>query len=455
MAKAKRNGKTHPKVSGDPDSYVAPDRPEILNARDGESTEVVDLNSGTGEVDLGAPRGGDTAGDDGGAEGGTNDARGDDQRIESDGGRGTSTARGERDTRRTARGASARGDGDNDTGDDDANYSRKVRARVQRERANLNRERQLRQQTEATLAEERTARQQLADRLERVERAQTEVAGNADVKSLEAQITALVPQITAATEAGETAKALDLQIKLGELQGDLKVLKYDLRKRQEAADAAKAANAGRRDQRADSGTVPIDPVAQQTSNEFIRMNRHWWNRTKNKEAREDAVAIDKEVLADLEAGELDFEPYSDEHFEEIAHRLHQTYPDLEICDLAGETYNFGDDEDDDDMNDRDDRGRDRDRRDTRREPVRRDDRRDARGDRAPVGRGPGGIGRGGRRTPSDAELARQGKVTLEQADFNTMRTFGMDPNNPEHKKYFAKERQRSILTDDRRNGGGR
>lgn len=452
MAKAKRNNKTHPKNDGDPESYVAPDRPEILNARDGESAEVVDLNTGTAEVDLGAASGGDGDNAGEGAGAGANDAGGDAQRLESDGDRSTSSARGERDTRRGARGAAA----DETDDDDDARHSRKVRARIQRERANLNRERQLRQQAEATVAEERTARQALADRLERVERAQTEVAGNADVKSLETQIAALLPQITAATEAGETAKALDLQIKLGDLQGDLKVLKYDLRKRQEAATAAAEANRGRRSQQAETGADPraIDPVAKQTSSEFIAANKHWWNRSRYKDARQDAIDIDKEVLAELEAGDLDFERYSDEHFEELAHRLHKTYPDIEVCDLEGEPYNFGDEEDEDDMtDDRETRGRDRDRRDTRRDTNRRDAR-DDRG-RAPVGRGPGGIGRGGRRTPSAAELARQGKVTLEQGDFNTMRTFGLDPNNAEHKKYFAKERQRSILTDDRRNGGGR
>lgn len=450
MAKAKRNLKTHPKNDGDPESYVAPDRPEVLNARNGESAEVVDLNSSAGEVDLGNGVDSNSAGEGDGisVEREEGNATREDRSAAAD--RGAS-AQGARDTRKGARATAAEGESD----DDDARHSRKVRARIQRERANLNRERQLRQQTEVTLAEERTARQALADRLERVERAQTEVAGNADVKSLETQIAALLPQITAATEAGETSKALDLQIKLGELQGDLKLLKYDLKKKQEAATAAAEANRGRREQQTTTAadSREIDPVAKQTSNEFIKMNRHWWNRTKNREAREDAINIDKEVLAELEEGDLNFDKYSDEHFEEIAYRLHKTYPDLEICDLEGEPYQFDDDEDEDDMrNDRESSGRDRDRRDTRS-----DNRREARDERgrAPVGRGPGGIGRGGRRAPSAAELARQGKVTLEQGDFNTMRTFGMDPNNAEHKKYFAKERQRSILTDDRRNGGGR
>lgn len=453
MAKAsKRNGKNRPKLEGDPETYVAPDRPEVLSARQDESAEVVDLNGRSSEVDLGngvdnnsAAEGdgraleredaNETGDGDGRAAGnGNGDANADDSAAH---------ARGERDTRRGARA---------EADDDDDGYSRKVRARVQRERANLNRERQLREQAEARLAEERVARQATDERIARIERAQTEVAGNADVKTLEAQIQALLPQIHAATEAGETAKALELQIKLGDLQGDLKVLKYDLKKKQEAAAAAETANRGRREQQTSNGDPrAIDPVAERTSGEFIAMNKHWWNRTRYRDARQDAIDIDKEVLAELEAGDLTFAKYSDEHFEEIAHRLHKVYPDIEVCDLEGEPYDFDSDEDEDDMtNDRDTRGRDRDRRETRRDT----DRRDARGERAPV-RGPGGIGRGGRRAPSPAELARQGRVILEQADFNTMRTFGLDPNNKEHKKYFAKERQRSILTDDRRNGGGR
>jgi hypothetical protein len=55
---------------------------------------------------------------------------------------------------------------------------------------------------------------------------------------------------------------------------------------------------------------------------------------------------------------------------------------------------------------------------------------------------------------TDADLARQGKVGLAEADFTQMRMYGLDPKNVEHKKRFAKERMRTIITDEKRSQRG-
>lgn len=435
MASKKRNSKTRPSGE-DVGDYTPPDHPQNLIQRAGEDTEVievvstangeeiqvrqVDANSADeGDARTIASEGGDDAGTDGNATAGAG-ARG--------------VQRGKRPLRR----GGARADSDDGDG-----YSARVRKRIAREQANTNRARALLEQTQAQLSQERAARQAQDERIARIERAQTDIAGNSDVKSIEAQIASLLPQIAAATEAGETAKALELQTKIGDLQADLKVLKYDLKKQQEARDAAAAAARTRSTQQPTDTDPNADPIVKEVTNRFMTANRHWWNRAKFKEAKQDCIDLDSEILAEITSGDLDIEKYSDEHFAELADRLHEEHPDLDLHDLEGEPYQF--DEDDEDSNTMRDERRDRGQRNGRPQQ-----------DTRTNGRSPtGGIGRGGRRQASPADLARSGKVELTTDDFATMRTYGLDPNKAEDKKYFAKERMRTILTEDRRNGGDR
>src|SRR6266853_1876404 len=444
MASAKRKGrnlKTHPRVRGEDnpdDDFLPPDRPDRITESEAGSgvSEVIDFSK-TEVVD--------TAGDK-------------DEQPPSNVERRTEPTerapprRQEREDRASRRQARGEGESEEDA-QERRSYSARVQKRIARERAVVNRERALREQADRALAEERTARQELAERVLKVERASTKVAADADVKSLKAQIEALKPQIATAVEAGETAKALDLQIKLGDLQADLKVKEYDLtlraqnaavveenerKERQAAADAAK------RGATAADGELPAEH--RERSNEFIRANRHWWRR--DKEAKAAAIEIDKEILADIADGELDFEAYSDEHFEELAERVHEDFPDLEICDLDREPYDFGDQVDDKQGD------RDRDRRGARvaNGNQRGTGARQANGNRGPTGR----LGTQ-RAQHSDVELARQGKVVLTDEDFKEMRIFKLDPNNPEHKKRFAQERARTILAAEARGDdrGGR
>jgi len=436
--KKRRNVKTHPLVRGERDAaddFMPPDRPDVAAASETEpdgTAEVIDV---LGDARPGAVATRDADGDDAGA---GDDAPASQVMRREEPAEPAPARRQERDDRAVARQrARAADDGD----DDDRGYSARVQKRIRRERAIVNRERALREQTERQLAEERTARQELADRVLQIERTSTKVAADQDVKALKAQIEALIPQIAAATEAGETQKALTLQIKLGELQGDLKVKEYDLtlraqnariveenerKAKQEREAAAARAAAG--------GGDTLTAEQKERATDFTRANRRWWRR--DKEAKEVALAIDREIMGEISDGELDFEPYSDEHIEELAERLHEEFPELEIRDLEREPFEF-DDQDDGDG----DRGGARgDRRGARVDNSQRGARRQMNGNRAPTGR----LGQQ-RQTDNEVEMARQGRVRLTEADFKEMRIFKMDPNNPEHKKAFAQQRARTIL----------
>lgn len=392
------------------------------------NAETVDTGQGTDDrVDMNSASEGDGRAmthEDGGANEGGSDV---------DDGAGRGNAR----PARAARGAR----GNANQVDDDSGYSARVQKRIQRERTLVNRERTLREQVQRELTEERAARQAQDERIARLERQHTEVAGNAGVKELEAQVAALRPQLAAAMEAGETAKALDLQEKIGDLKAKIEVMKYDLAQQQRRTETTTSTTTK-------TTTTPVavidDPRVASLVDQFTKANRHWWNRTANKDARADAITIDKEILGEISRGELDFEPYTDEHFEEVARRLHETYPDLEIQDLEGQPYNFDaeGDEEEEQMNDT--RGRNG-------GNPRQNGNGQRQGGSAPVR----GMGQNGRKAPNEQELARQGKVTLNEDDFATMRLFKMDPNNPNDKKYFAREKMRSILSGARQAGGSR
>lgn len=424
------------------DGFIPPDRQDQIPDTGGADGEVVDVFGKAGTVGGGE---GERVDLDSGPEG---DARsmaseGGDADLDDTGRSGDDSGR--RDDRGT-RDARQRTDGPD--ADDDRTFSAKTRKRIARERALVNRERALREQVQQQLTDERTARQATDERLARLERAQTEVAANADVKALEAQIRDLEPRIAALIEAGNTIEAVKLQSKLGDLQSDLKLLKYDLKQKQAQAEATAAASRAKQATTvATDNTVTVDPAVAELANQFKTANRHWWNRTANKGAREDAVTIDAEILTEITAGELDFEPYADEHFEELAHRLHETYPHLVIQDLAGQAYVFEDTEGND-MNDNRGRGNGG---NNARQNGRQGGRQESRAGAAPVR----SMGQGGRRAPTKVEMARQGKVEIDESLRNTMRIFKQDPNDPVAKKYFARERARTILsgnyeTDDRK-----
>lgn len=414
MASTKRNTKTKPKVYGETnadDTFMPPDRPDVRSGSedvDG-SAEVIDFSGGTVVVDTNRSGGADQDDDDK-----------DVLPLREKPVRQAAT-----DDRRNSR------------------ESRDMSKRIQRERNITNRERALREQAEAKLKTEQVARQALEDRVLRVERTQMQVDANADVKTLRSQIEALQPQIVAATEAGNTKEALALQIKLGETQSKLAVLEQDLKYRSINAERVQAEENRRRAAAPIETSQQVHPAQREESIErgrqFKKANRHWWRQRDNQDARDFSVSEDAQILKDIQEGVCEFEPYSEEHFEELATRLHEEFPDLEMCDLEGNAMQFDDDED---------QTQGAARRETR---VQQNNRSRQNNGRPPQGRN-GSIR--GNQQANEVEMARRGQVVLTKDDFDTMRTFKMDPNNPDHKKAFAKQRALTIQRE-ALNGEGR
>jgi len=118
--------------------------------------------------------------------------------------------------------------------------------------------------------------------------------------------------------------------------------------------------------------------------------------------------------------------------------------DIEIRDFNGDVFELDADEEEE--------------QDTRRDAANgRDKGKDVRSRNGGKGAPQGGMGgREGRRgAQSDLELAKQGRARLTEDDYQTMRVYGLNPNDDDHRKRFAKERVRTILTDAQRSGGGR
>jgi hypothetical protein len=332
-----------------------------------------------------------------------------------------------------------------DESDDD--YSRRVRGRINRERA-------LRLKETRKVDDLTIANQELRDRLSRVERRQKaeDITGEAakKISEINAKIETTKTKLAAAIEAGDTAKQLEINIELAELVADKKI--YERRSEYQAQQVREAAEAGEGGQdQGDPDQARIDRAV----SKWRTQNRNWFNLRRFSDVRADAVELDKELRQEVSAGRLDMQEYSDEYFAELSARLKDLYPDLDVRGLDGDRIEAeSEDLDRDARNSRDDD------RDLERGRGRGDRDRDDRGSRRPAPRRhpSGNMGSGDRRRgPNDArQLAEQGRVRLSNADYAQMRQYGLDPNDPEQKKEFAKERMRTIMTqgrDDQRGGG--
>lgn len=347
-------------------------------------------------------------------------------------------AREERDDREDPREPRRRGEEPED-------YSRRVQGRINREVA-------LRRRTENRLNEQIVANDELRERLVKIERRQSagEIEGDAKKKiaELQVKIDAVTAKLKAAKDAGDTALDLQFTIELTDLQADKKLI--ERRSEHQAAEARRAAEAGT--DGAEEARTPAQQRIDRMTSKWQTANRKWWNLNRFQDVRQDAIELDKELRREVKDGLLDLEEYSDEYFAELSIRLKENYPDLDVRGLDGEAIEAEPEDLDRDARHRDDDRRDRD--------DRRDDRRRDRDPPRRTSRHPGGnMGtRDGRRNGSDAlTMAQQGRVRLTEADYAQMRVYGLNPNDPAQKRAFAKERMRTILTDENgnRRGGGR
>ncbi len=397
----------------DNDGYVDPSRPDQLVNRPEDPTnaievEILDTSGEQAEVIDRSGKGGDEEED-----------------------RDTRETREQREEARGRRRA-AREDRD----DDDGDYSEKVRRRINRERA-------LRRKSDERSDEIAAENVRLRERL-KLARKEDVTAQETTLAAKKEQIKTITTQLEAAIEAGNTKEQLDLTIKLGELQADIKLMERDIA-------TAKEAQAGVEEE-TEARTDGPAPEAVKAATKWARVNRSWWNLSAFKDAQKDTMTLDRQILAEIKDGDLDIEPYSDEHMDELAHRLKAAYPDLDIRNLDDERVDLdgdGDDDEDRDMRDDDDELERGSRRQNGRREVERNGRNGNGRGRAPQG----GIGgRGGRGRPDPVALARQGKVQLGREDYAQMRQYGLDPNDKKVRERFAKERMRTILTDAQRGG---
>lgn len=395
QTEGKEEPKTFPKREGEdgPDRFVPPDRPDQIEPDEADKPQEIQVRDLGADIEV-------------------IEDRGSDKRDEDQEGLRTEDDDDEPSDRRARRRVRVRRQDDADDGDD-AQYSRKVRARINRERALKEQERIRAENAERTV-------RQLQQRVERLERVADEVKENQSVKDLEQKIAETRKALEQAVEEGKTAEQLDLTIKLGDLQADLKLLKRDLEQQRRAAIARETEEEG---DPKDQGATTIPPLV----SDWKRANARWYGKAAFKDANADAIQIDKDIISEIKAGDLDIEMYSEEHMQLLNERLAELYPDLPIHNVDGEPFELAED-DEEPVNDRNTRGRNG-------RPQ------------APV-RGAGSA-RSGRRQQTDVDLARQGRVRLDENDFRTMRLFGLDPDNAEHKKRFARERMRTILSAER------
>lgn len=216
-----------------------------------------------------------------------------------------------------------------------------------------------------------------------VEGGNSEKEIDAQVATLNTELTKLRAEKIAAIEAGDTAKVADIDDKIIDARTDLKVLAV---KKSEAKRVAEAA-----------------ARAKPTNN---TPDRHLtkWLRSHGKTYRADGVfkaaadATEKTVAND------GFTPHTEEYYTEISKRLAKRFPE-EFPDIKKDGKNR-----------------------RRRPPVEND------GDDAPATRSD----RRGREEPGGIKV-KGGKAYLSAQNIKTMRAVGMDPNNAEDVKIFVRE----------------
>lgn len=315
-------------------------------------------------------------------------------------------------------------------GEDDEDYGRRVRARINRERA-------LRERSDERVNEVEASNVELRERIARIERKQNTDATVGEttkkLSELKKEIDELKAKAIAAQEAGETKTHMDLVILIGEKTGKIQVLEGRLEDQRAAIARQDEDQHGREGDPDGQGKKP--DTTPRNIRKWQMENRKWFNLRKFADARADAITLDNEILSEMDDGQLAFERYSPEHLAELSNRLKKLYPELDVRDSEGEPVETEPEE----LETRTTR--------TREQPRERDQRRPAGGN---MGTRDGRRGGG-----SERDLASKGRVKLTDADYATMRTFGLDPKNEKDLRGFAKERLRTIMSEGRTGRGGR
>jgi hypothetical protein len=314
----------------------------------------------------------------------------------------------------------------------DPEDSKRVQRRVERERA-------LRRTSEERVTNLTRENKEIKDRLARIERASDTGESEKTLKGLTDKLAALQKKLETAIEDGKTVDQANLQMEIGDALAEKKLLERDIA-------TAKARKDEKPEEREVTPTADRPPLV----DDFMRANRRWWNLPSAEKLKNAAIEIDKQIKQEIKDGDADYEEYSEGHMDELTVRLAEEAERLdlgiEVRDINGDVYEPDEDEEEgSDDDEKDDATADRRSRET-----------NVRGKGKERGAPQGGMGgREGRRgAQSDLELARQGRARLTADDYETMRVYGLNPNDEDHRKRFAKERVRTILTEAGKAGRG-
>jgi hypothetical protein len=231
-----------------------------------------------------------------------------------------------------------------------------------------------------------------------------------------AKITALQNDLAAAYESGDTKKQAEITTKIAQLQG--------------AFESAKRAALMGRERSDDRGTDDPNAARRPADNreggptrearKWMRSNREWWDDPEFAVEKQAAIIFDNELMDDGS------DPNDPEHYDEMSEMLVKKFPHMKEFLMAPGERRRARDDDDDDFDDEEDA----DDLDTR---ASRGNQRGRRERRPPV---PAFNGRSAERGNQPARRGRT--VTLSREQRANMITFGLDPNNDDHVREYAK-----------------
>jgi len=241
-------------------------------------------------------------------------------------------------------------------------------------------------QDEARQIREQNAR--LEARLKKLESSHSE----RELSEIERNIGEIEKQLEDAIEKGETKTQLQLTRKMTDLQAELKV-------------SRKAAELmGDDDDRGSTqGGQPSGKPENPYADEWMEAHSDWYGMKGFERQTRLVNRLDKEIFKD------GYDPNTEEYFEELDRRLKEKAPEV-----------FDDEVEAKDLTPSGKRNRDR-------PPV------------APTG--------SGEDRTSGRTTGLGSKVVLDDNDFRVMRTFGLDPNDPETLKEFARNKREADLQE--------
>ncbi|KPK66534.1 MAG: hypothetical protein AMS21_01880 [Gemmatimonas sp. SG8_38_2] len=252
-------------------------------------------------------------------------------------------------------------------------------------RDRLSREQRAKKKAQDEAREIREQNARLEARLKKLESSHSE----RELNEIERNIGDIEKQLEDAIEKGETKTQLSLTRKMTDLQAELKVAKKAAELMGEDDDSG-STRSGK-----PSGKPDENPYA----DDWMGNHSDWYGMKGFERQTRLVNRLDKEVFKD------GYDPQTEEYFEELDRRLKEKAPEL-----------F----DDEDLTPSGKRNRER-------PPV------------APTG--------SGEDRTSGKTTGLGSKVTLDDNDFRVMRTFGLDTNDPETLKEFARNKREAELQE--------